>query len=84
MIWRPLIGVIDIPRPLRYFSDYPKIAFKIPIPGQELVPKKLGQESFIGSLAAVMRNSPGTPIPDLSYGIVSVSQLTPKGGFEMF
>jgi len=24
--------VIDIPRPLRYFSNCPKIAFKIPIP----------------------------------------------------
>ena len=25
--------MIDIPLPLRYFSDYPKIAFKIPILG---------------------------------------------------
>jgi len=25
-------GLIDIPRPLRYISDYPKIPFKLPIP----------------------------------------------------
>jgi len=31
MIWRPLLGGIDIPRPLRYVADCPKIALKIPI-----------------------------------------------------
>ena len=33
----PLTGVIDILPPLRYFSDYPKIAFKIPIPPRRKV-----------------------------------------------
>jgi len=32
LMLRPLIGLIDIPRPLRYVSDYPKIAVKILIP----------------------------------------------------
>ena len=31
LLLRPLTGGIDIPRPLRYVSDWPNIAFKIPI-----------------------------------------------------
>jgi len=32
LMWRPLTGVIDISPPLRYFSNCPNIAFKLPIP----------------------------------------------------
>ncbi len=45
LIFRPLTGVIDIPRPLRYFSDCTKIAFKIPIPSGRILKIEGGEEA---------------------------------------
>ena len=49
----PLASVIDIPRPLRYVSDCPKIAFKIPIP--RIAPSLDGHRVSLGSYPAHQR-----------------------------